>query len=58
MPKCRNTMVALAIEASGLANQKEALAFEVVKHILGKEVFFCQEKNFFVLGFRYVYSTT
>ncbi|XP_022670288.1 cytochrome b-c1 complex subunit 2, mitochondrial-like [Varroa jacobsoni] len=35
MPKCRNTMVALAIEASGLANQKEALAFEVVKHILG-----------------------
>lgn len=51
-------MVALAIEASGLANQKEALAFEVVKHILGKEVFFCQEKNFFVLGFRYVYSTT
>lgn len=44
-------MVALAIEASGLANQKEALAFEVVKHILGKEVFFCQEKKLFCAWF-------
>ncbi|OQR78536.1 cytochrome b-c1 complex subunit 2 [Tropilaelaps mercedesae] len=35
MPSCKNTMVALAMEASGLANSKEALAFEVVKHILG-----------------------
>jgi len=31
----KNTMVALAMESSGLANVKEALTMEVIKHVLG-----------------------